>query len=209
MTSKYDALNDQYSQTQIQQFEVQKDRDICRFQLETIIDVLKKKKLYDEVVKEINGGVMPTQTGESTEASVFDTAFGNSGPTVLEEYQLKVEEQTRELNNLNLRVKSLQTDNQQMIEQATRDTRSLENKEMEIERMKRQNTKLQKELADLKIEQRRREQEGGKRSAPAPNVPSRMQKGVSVKASVAPPEQEDLPLPKFNSFEPPGRSRVG
>ena len=68
MTSKYDALNDQYSQTQIQQFEVQKDRDICRFQLETIIDVLKKKKLYDEVVKEINGGVMPTQTGESTEA---------------------------------------------------------------------------------------------------------------------------------------------
>ena len=90
---------------------MQKDRDICRFQLETIIDVLKKKKLYDEVVKEINGGVMPPQTGESTEASVFDTAFGNSGPTVLEEYQLKVEEQTRELNNLNLRVKSLQTDN--------------------------------------------------------------------------------------------------
>ena len=33
---------------------------------------------------------MPDQTG--TDAQIFDAAFGNSGPTVLEEYQLKVEE---------------------------------------------------------------------------------------------------------------------
>ena len=90
---------------------MQKDRDICRFQLESIIDVLKKRKLYEEVVKEINGGAMPSQTGDSTESQIFDAAFGNSGPTVLEEYQLKVEEQARELNELNLRVKALQSDN--------------------------------------------------------------------------------------------------
>ena len=32
------------------------------------MDVLKKKKLYDEVVKEINGGVMPVQNGDSTDS---------------------------------------------------------------------------------------------------------------------------------------------
>ena len=151
---------------------------------------------------------MPTQTGESTDAQIFDTAFGNSGPTVLEEYQLKVEEQTRELNNLNLRVKSLQTDNSQLIEQATRDTRSLENKEMEIERMKRQNTKLQKELADLKLEQRKLQQEVNKKSVSTPNVPGLMKKNTSVKN-----EEKNLsltlnPLDNLNSFAG-GRSRVG
>ena len=70
--------------------ETQKERDICRFQLETVIAALKKKNLYEEIVKEINGGVMPDQT--DADSNVFDAAFGNSGPTVLEEYQLKVEE---------------------------------------------------------------------------------------------------------------------
>ena len=36
----------------------------------------------------------------------------------------------------------MQTDNSQLIEQATRDIKSLENKELENERMKRANTKL-------------------------------------------------------------------
>ena len=103
---------------------------------------MKKKNLYEEVVKEINGGVLPAQNGESTDDQIFNAAFGNSGPTVLEEYQLKVEEQTRELSNLTLKLKNMQTDNSQLIEQATRDTKSLENKELENERMKRANTKL-------------------------------------------------------------------
>ena len=54
---------------------------------------------------------MPAQNSESADSLIFDNAFGNSGPTVLEEYQLKVEEQTRELGNLNLRLKNMQTDN--------------------------------------------------------------------------------------------------
>ena len=56
----------------------------------------------------------------------------------------------------------MQTDNSQLIEQSTRDTKSLENKELENERMKRANTKLQKELADLKLEHRKLQQDGGK-----------------------------------------------
>ena len=60
--------------------------------------LLDKKNLYEEIVKEINGGVMPDQT--DADSNVFDATFGNAGPTVLEEYQLKVEEQTRELGDI-------------------------------------------------------------------------------------------------------------
>ena len=150
---------------------------------------------------------MPTQNGESTESQIFDIAMGNSGPTVLEEYQLKVEEQTRELNNLNLQVKSLQTDNQQLIEQSTRDTRTLEDKEVEIERMKRMNTKIQKELADLKVEQRRQQQELSKRSA-APPVPGGLKKGISAKAEEKSFDIQLNPLDNLNSFAG-GRARGG
>ena len=48
--------------------------------------------------------------------------------------------------------------------------------------MKRQNTKLQKELADLKLEQRRLQQEVNKKgSVTTANVPGGMKKNPSVK----------------------------
>ena len=46
-------------------------------------------------MKEINGGVLPEQSDDGVK--IFDTVFGNSGPTILEEYQRKVEETTKEL----------------------------------------------------------------------------------------------------------------
>jgi len=52
--------------------------------------VLKKRKLFDAVVKEINGGQVPEEGSGSD--SVIDQVFGNSGLVILEEYQVKVEE---------------------------------------------------------------------------------------------------------------------
>lgn len=52
-------------------------------------------------------------------------------------------------------MKSLVNDNQQLIEQASCDMKSLETKELEIERLKRACGKLQKENEQIKIEQRR------------------------------------------------------
>jgi len=40
--------------------------------------------LFEDVVKEINGGVLPKQSEDGIK--IFDTVFGNAGPTVLEEY---------------------------------------------------------------------------------------------------------------------------
>ena len=57
--------------------------------------VLKKRNQFEEIVKEINGGVLPNQSEDSI--NIFDTVFGNSGPTILEEYQSKIEESTKEL----------------------------------------------------------------------------------------------------------------
>lgn len=46
-------------------------------------------------------------------------------------------------------------DNGQLIEQASQDTKQLETKELEIERLKRTMSKLQKENEQIKLEQRK------------------------------------------------------
>ena len=60
--SKYETINDQHQKMQIQNFDLQKERDLCRFKLESIVGILKKRNLLEDVIKEINGGVMPDQT---------------------------------------------------------------------------------------------------------------------------------------------------
>ena len=91
----YETLQDQHQQMQIAQFDLQKDRDYQRYSLEELVKVLKKRNLFEDIVKEINGGVLPKQSEDGVK--IFDTVFGNAGPTVLEEYQRKVDETTREI----------------------------------------------------------------------------------------------------------------
>ena len=71
--------------------------------------------------------------------------------------------------------------------------------------MKRANTKLQKELADLKLEHRKMQQEGGKGRAP----PRRGASKVEEKKDIDPFDND--PLAALNSsFNPAGgRARVG
>lgn len=52
-------------------------------------------------------------------------------------------------------VKTLQKDNEMLIQQAQQDIKSLETKEKEIERLKRSLNKMQKESATIKNDQRR------------------------------------------------------
>lgn len=82
---------------------------------------------------------------ESKGGSNLDFVFGSSGPCILEEYQVKVEEQKRELNEKIQQINQLQKDNEYLVKQAIQDTENLETKEKEIERLKRSNNKLQKE----------------------------------------------------------------
>ena len=87
--------------------------------------------------------------------NIFDTVFGNSGPTILEEYQRKVEESSKELSDVQLQLSQLQSDNQQLIEQSVRDTQTLEGKEVELERHRRQVSNLTKEVAQAKDDLRK------------------------------------------------------
>ena len=135
--SANESLKDQFQKIQIQNFDLQKDGDLSRYKLESMITVLKKRNLFESVIKEINGGVMPEQQDDGSGSQIFDTVFGNAGPTILEEYQLKVEEQTKELSELSIQLKQLQNDNQQLIEQADTDLKLLESKSAEIEKQKR------------------------------------------------------------------------
>ena len=59
--SANETLKDQFQKIQIQNFDLQKDGDLSRFKLESMITILKKRNLFESVVKEINGGVMPAQ----------------------------------------------------------------------------------------------------------------------------------------------------
>ena len=61
---------------------------------------MKQRNLFEDIVKEINGGVLPDQSGDGVK--IFDTVFGSSGPTILEEYQRKVEESSKELKEAQL-----------------------------------------------------------------------------------------------------------
>lgn len=87
--------------------------------------------------------------------NIFDTVFGNSGPTILEEYQRKVEESSKELSEVQLQLSQLQSDNQQLIEQSVRDTQTLEGKEVELERQRRQVANLTKEVSQARDDLRK------------------------------------------------------
>jgi len=63
--------------------------------LEELVKILKQRDLFEDIVRQINGGVFPNQSEDTIQ--IFDTVFGNAGPTVLEEYQRKVEETQKEL----------------------------------------------------------------------------------------------------------------
>lgn len=129
---------------------------MCRYQLEQIVTALKKHKtVFTEVVKEINHGKLPSDFNLASADSLLDPIFGSSGPTILLEYQTKVEEQRVELEKAKLDLQQFCTDNQQLIEQANRDMKSLEAKELEIERLKRQASKMQKEAEQVRTDVRK------------------------------------------------------
>lgn len=44
--------------------------------------------------------MLPEQSDDGVK--IFDTVFGNAGPTILEEYQRKVDESTKELQEASL-----------------------------------------------------------------------------------------------------------
>mmetsp|Transcript_23012 Transcript_23012/g.22359 ORF Transcript_23012/g.22359 Transcript_23012/m.22359 type:complete len:116 (+) Transcript_23012:745-1092(+) len=107
-------------------------------------------------MNEINGYNNKMEIDDGNEKNEnFDYAFGNSGPCILEEYQVKVEEQKKELQEKHLMVKTLQKDYEFLFQQNEKDTKMLESKEQEIERLKRSVNKLQKEIVTSKNEQRR------------------------------------------------------
>ena len=61
----------------------------------------------------------------------------------------------KELNDKLQQVKTLQRDNESLVESANRDLKNLETKEQEIERLKRLVAKLQKDNVDIKNEAKR------------------------------------------------------
>ena len=81
--------------------------------------------------------------------------FGNAGPTILEEYQVKVAEQTKDISEKAQQIKNLQKELETLLQSAQQDVKSLESKEQEIERLKRSVNKLQKENVSIKSESRR------------------------------------------------------
>lgn len=64
-----------------------------------------------------------------TPSSALDALLSQGSMGILEEYQLKVQELTRETNERELKIKRLQKENEQLLESATRDITSLESKE--------------------------------------------------------------------------------
>jgi hypothetical protein len=73
----------------------------------------KHKVVYSEVIREINQGKLPPDfdSALSNGDSILDPVFGNSGPTILQEYQTKVEEQRIEVEKIRLELKSMVNDN--------------------------------------------------------------------------------------------------
>ena len=57
---------------------IEKDRDSHKHQLQEMIKVLKSRELYEDVIREANGGIMPIQ--------LHNHAFGEQAPSVLDEY---------------------------------------------------------------------------------------------------------------------------
>lgn len=87
----------------------------------------------------------------STSEMMIGDVGGGGGPTILEEYQNQLESQRVEIQEKSQLVKTLQKDYEYLMTSSNNDIKRLEQKEQEIERLKRSVTKLQKEIADSKV----------------------------------------------------------
>lgn len=106
--------------------------------LEGLVGVLKRRNIYEEIMQELS-------------ASEFMAGdVGGGGLTILEEYQNQLESQRVEIQDKSQLVKTLQRDYEYLMTSSNNDIKRLEQKEQEIERLKRSVTKLQKEIADSK-----------------------------------------------------------
>ena len=95
-------------------------------------------------------------------------ALGGYSVGILEEYQLRVEEQKKELVDKDQVLKSIQKDFEILSSTSKSESNLLEKKESEIERLKRQVNKLQKENVTIRNDQRKAKIGG---IAAAPNAP--------------------------------------
>ena len=75
MQSAYDTLWDGHEQARSA---IERERDSNKHQLEEVVRVLKERGLYEEIVREANGGVVPVK--------MLNLVFGDQGPTLLDEY---------------------------------------------------------------------------------------------------------------------------
>lgn len=106
-------------------------------------------------MNEINGFDPSTKPSSEKGEESIDFFFGNSGPCILEEYQVMVEEQKKEISKKDSELKTIQNDFEQLFNQQKQDNRMLEEKGKEIEKMKRTISKLQKENLQIKNDQRK------------------------------------------------------
>jgi hypothetical protein len=125
MMTQIESLNDESAQQQIDLFSAQKERDQYRFNLERIISVLQARGLYDNILAEIKG---TTGLDQEDPSRANDVLMGNSN-SLLDEYQTQIEILKKELLDKNFLVKTLQKDNEQLVECGTRDLKNLEAKE--------------------------------------------------------------------------------
>ena len=86
LQNQVETLTDQNRQSQIDFFATAKERDIARFNLEQIVQALKKNNLLDSVLLDLNNGRSISEGGS------LDQVLGNGAVGILEEYQVKVEE---------------------------------------------------------------------------------------------------------------------
>ena len=94
------------------------------------------------------------------------------GPTLIEEYQTKLQDLRKDLDSKDLMVKSLQNDSESLLKSSEEDQKVMKNQSLEIEKFKRAQAKLQKENVTLQNEMRKI-QKGGV------NIPKRQQTQMS------------------------------
>lgn len=92
-------------------------------------------------MNEINGFDSSNRPMDSDKNDI-DLFFGNSGPCILEEYQVMVEEQKKEISMKDQQLKTIQSDFEMLFQQQKLENKMLEEKGKEIERLKRTISKL-------------------------------------------------------------------
>ena len=107
-----------------------------RLKFEELVGVLKKRNIYEEILNELGSG---------------SDLISGQGPTILEQYQNQLEQYRLEIQDKSKIVKNLQKDYEYLMTSSNNDIKRLEQKEQEIERLKRSVAKLQKEIADNKL----------------------------------------------------------